>query len=504
MLAVFQFDAVGLPLLQRLLEEGRLPVLAGLRARGQWVDLETPATHFPASSYFTLYSGSRVADHGMYHAFQWSAGEQRVRWRGEFPGPIAVWERVAAAGKRTLVIDPYESLPPGRLNGIAVSGWQFLNVMSLHRWSVPGTADSELRRKFGRPQRLEEVFGRPTPRRLVALRRLLLEATERVVDAAEHLLRRDSYDLVWVSFLASHLGGHMFWNLSELDVDRLDDATRTLLEHALVDLYEQIDQSLGRVVAALPDDADIIVTSPLGMGENMIRVDLLPGMLEAMLAVNGTVPGKRAESRAERFLWRLRGAVPVEARARVAAALQGRLTRDLTMRLSTLGVDWTKTPAFVLPSDHFGQIRLNIRGRERDGIVEERDADALVDQIREGLLSFRDPDGEPSVADVVRTRDVVGEGKRLNFLPDVVVRWTDRPSSGVDGVSSPQFGDVRRVGTGSGRSGSHLPEACAVIVSSSSLAPHERPHVIDIAPTVCSALGVDPGDLPGSPLLASG
>src|SRR6185312_4754900 len=123
---------------------------------------------------------------------------------------------------------------------------------------------------------------------------------------------------------------------------------------------------------------------------NMSRVDLLPGMLEAVLSGNG---GARTQSRSERVLWSLRSAVPTGARAQVAALLHGPLTRSVTMKLSTIGVDWSKTPVFMLPSDHYAQLRLNVRGRERDGIVEPGDVDELVDRLREGLLTFREEDG---------------------------------------------------------------------------------------------------------------
>src|SRR4051794_29446517 len=124
MLAVFQFDAVSMPRIEQLLAEGRLPTLAELRSRGRWLDLTTPATHFPAGSYATLYSGVEVPEHGMYYAFQWSPSHQRVRWRGEFPQPLMVWERLAQAGKRTLVVDPYECLPPRVTEGVVLAGQQ--------------------------------------------------------------------------------------------------------------------------------------------------------------------------------------------------------------------------------------------------------------------------------------------------------------------------------------------------------------------------------------------
>ena len=499
MLAVFQFDAVSVPRLERLVEQGRLPKLAELRERGRWIDLDTTATSFPAAAYATLYSGVDVAEHGLYYAFQWSPRDQRVRWRGDFPQPLMVWERVARAGKRTLVVDPYECVEPRAANGIALAGCQFVNVMSLPRWSVPAGAARELDRLLGRPRTVNEVFGRPTVRSLVALRRRLLEATERVTEAALHLLRRETFDLAWINFLAGHLGGHMFWDLTQLENEPLDDATRLTLERALDDVYELMDSGVARISAEIPD-ADVVLTTPMGMGVNMSRVDLLPGMLEAVLATNGRA---RSESRAERFLWRLRGAVPTDARARVASALHGPLTRRLTMRLSSLGVDWSKTPVFMLPSDHFAQLRLNVRGRERDGIVDPSEADELLAHVREGLMSFREDDGTQSVAAVDRTRDVVAAGRFLDLLPDAVVKWSDAPSHGVARVVSPRYGEVRRPGSGTGRSGAHTPHAWALVVPSSlTHAGSPRPHVVDVAATVCAALGVEPDDLPGTPLLA--
>lgn len=500
MLAVFQFDAVSVPRIEDLLAAGRMPTLAQLRAQGRWLRLDTPATHFPAGSYASLYSGLDLPEHGLYYAFQWSPAHQRVRWRGEFPQPLMVWERLARARKRSLVVDPYECLPPKASDGVVVAGHQFANVMSLPRWSSPPALGKELDRLFGPPRMVNEVFGEPTIRSLLELRRRLLAATDRLPEVALHFLRRETFDLLWVNLLAGHLGGHMFWDLSQLHQERLDDTARTLLERTLDDLYEQMDRSMGRIVAEIPD-ADVVVTAPMGMGVNMSRVDLLPGMLEAVLSSNGEA---RTESRAERFLWGLRSRVPTGVRATAATALHGPLTRELTMRLSSLGVDWKKTPVFMLPSDHFGQLRLNIRGREREGIVDPGDADDLVARVREGLMSFREPDGEQTVVAVERTRDVVGEGNFLELLPDVVVRWSSRSSHGADRVTSPEHGEVRRPGRGTGRSGAHTPDAWALVVPRSLVvAEQERPHVRDIAATVCAALGVEAEDLRGRPLVAS-
>jgi predicted AlkP superfamily phosphohydrolase/phosphomutase len=167
------------------------------------------------------------------------------------------------------------------------------------------------------------------------------------------------------------------------------------------------------------------------------------------------------------------------------------------------GVDWGRTRAFALPGDHSGYIRLNLRGRERDGIVEPSEADALMDEIADGLATFRDPDGSPAVATTHRIAQQLGPGARLDRLPDLVVEWSDRPSFGVTGVSSPRFGHVARRGAGTFRSGNHTPHAWAVVVPGRSRAtqPSRPPRITDIAATACALLGADTTGLAGASLL---
>jgi predicted AlkP superfamily phosphohydrolase/phosphomutase len=498
LLAILHVDALSLPLLEQLVAEGRMPVFKGLRERGRWHTLETPATHLPAATYFSMYSGHDVGDHGLYFPFQWSASAQRLRYRLDFGSPTTVWERLAAERRRSLVIDPYELAPPTRLDGLAVSGWQMANILSLQRWSVPRGWHRAYQRRFGRGPSAQEVFGRRSVRMLFSMRGTLLRASARVARLATELLRRERFDLVSLTFLAPHHAGHVFWDVSQLEID---DAARARFEGTLPLMYEEADRALGQVVAALPDDSDLIVVSPLGMGPNRSRIDLLGEMLEAVLEDRRPNSGETRVQAGSR-IWRLRAAIPTSVRANAARALGGPLAREVTARLSTSGIDWRETRAFLLPSDENGLIQLNLRGRERDGIVNPAEAESLVGEITEGLLTFHELDGGRAVAGVDRATDVF-EGRRSGLLPDLIVRWPQTPSTGIEGVSSERFGDVRRLaGGGTGRNGGHTGEAWALVVPGvSKLREPSRPaRVVDIAATVYAAFGVD-GAPPGEPLL---
>ena len=502
MLVLLNFDAVSSPLVDRLVADGRLRAVAELLSRGRRVALETPATYFPAGTYPTLYTGLDLGEHGLYYPFQWDARAQRSRYAESFAAPSSVWERVGATGARALVVDPYEARPPSRLDGVFLSGWQFRNRVVLPARSRPPGAECALRRRFGRSPSIEEVFGPQSLATLRTMRRDLLAAPERVAQVAKHLLARERFDLVWLTFSAAHLVGHQFWDLSQLPERDRGQALEEGLDTTVADVYAKVDAAIAEVLGALPGDAAIVLFAALGMGPDTSRVDLLPGMLDAVLSQRADRPRRSRSPGAS--LWRLRAAVPTRARASVADRLPWSVVLDVTARLETRASDWSKVPAFVLPSDVVGYVRLNLRGRERDGVVEPAEAEGLRERIAEGLATFADPDGSPSIAEIRPCAEVVAEGPRSDALPDLLVRWSERPSAGLDRVLSPRFGEVLRPGGGSGRSGNHTADAWAVVVPGPGGRVDDRPcaHVVDIAATVCAAFGAEHGDLPGRSLLA--
>lgn len=501
MLAIVQFDAASARLLARLLGEGRLPNLAGLKDRGTWLELDAPATRFAAGAQHSLYSGHAITDHGLFYPFQWSASEQRARSMDDLYAPPSVWEQLGRTGGRTLAIDPYESRPPGgAAPGVQVCGWQLNDRVVLQRWDRPEGVHRRLRRAFGEPEVVDEVFGTHTVKEMLGLRRRVLGAPGRVADATALLLREASYDLSWVTFCAAHIAGHQFWDLSQLDPDQLDATSEHLLGTTLADVYVAVDAAIGRVVASLPAGTDLMVICPVGMDVNTSRADMLPEMLRAILE-----PGWAQSTAPTSGIWKLRAALPSGLRAKVAGALPEKVALDLTARLELRGFDWGMTRAFAHPAENQGYIRLNLRGRERDGIVDPANAPALMDELVEGIRTFTDLDGGQAVADVERVAERFGTGDRAHQLPDLVVHWTDRPATDLGGVRSERYGTILRHGVGSGRSGNHTAgDAWALLVPATATLTErtKAPRLEDIAATALALCGGDPTTTAGEPLLA--
>jgi predicted AlkP superfamily phosphohydrolase/phosphomutase len=237
------------------------------------------------------------------------------------------------------------------------------------------------------------------------------------------------------------------------------------------------------------------------MGPNNSRSHLLPPMLNAVLrdenqtSPHHSVPGSS--------LWQIRAAVPTGIRAWIARMMSDRLALEVAARLELRGVRWDRTQAFMVPNDDAGFLRLNLRGRERDGIVEPKEAETLLDKITTGLMTFRNSDGSQTIRKISRISALGYPGAFHDQLPDLLVQWNERPVPPLMGVQSARFGTIASPGWGTGRTGCHTGDAWALVLpGASKLRPPERtPHIVDIAPTICAVVGVEHESLSGEPFL---
>ncbi|MEQ1907502.1 MAG: hypothetical protein ABMA15_01680 [Vicinamibacterales bacterium] len=333
------------------------------------------------------------------------------------------------------------------------------------------------------------MFGLPDLAGLAQLRRALTGAPARLATASLDVLQGDPPDCLWINCCAMHVAGHQFYDLGLLP----DGDARRQLETTRLDVARAYDVMLGELLEVLPAGSDIIIFYAKGMGPSNGWVDLLPAMVTAVLG------GTRA---ADAPVSRFRQLVPRSLRSAVASLLSDDTALELTARLSTPRVDWTRTRAFVLPSDGPGFIRFNLQRRDRDGIVSEAERRELITEIREGLASFTDLDGEPCVQHVCEPEELYGSGPRLARFPDLLVFWNKKPTLLGSGVRSPRFGDFRRTGVSTGRSGNHCAGSMALLAPGRSrLNAPTRIEPEDIPATVLSALGLPHADLPGRSLL---
>lgn len=158
--------------------------------------------------------------------------------------------------------------------------------------------------------------------------------------------------------------------------------------------------------------------------------------------------------------------------------------------------------AFAIPSFEGGQIRINVEGREPNGMVKPSEYEAFCDELIEKLNTLQDArTGIKMVQDVIKTRKNPLEKNPRSHHADLIVIWQEEYLTDV--VESPEYG---RIGPFPPyRAGSHTPEAFILgagpdIPAGATL--ETKGHSLDVAPTVLDLMGVPiPEYMDGSPLL---
>jgi predicted AlkP superfamily phosphohydrolase/phosphomutase len=331
-----------------------------------------------------------------------------------------------------------------------------------------------------------------------------VETARLVGELGRSLMRKHAWDLAIVCFSSTHRGGHLLWD-RKVRKGRATGAQLDSIANALRDIYVACDAAVGRLVEEAGDDAAVMVFSLHGMGPNNDRTSLLPEMLARILAGSGSGDGP---VRRTRLADRLRNLVPGELRARVKQRLPQVIQDKLTLHWRSSGLDWSRTEAFVAFCDLDGYIRINLRGRERDGIVPVESYRPLCDRIADGLRTFRDADtGEPLVSEIGFAEQIFADGPMRRYLPDIVVRWNPTAAALHRRVVSDSFGSIAWPTPGRhplGRSGNHRRRGF-LIGAGGPFAGMQRPgdaHVLDLAPTALDLLGVQqPASFQGRSLL---
>ena len=482
--------------------EGRLPNLASLAERGRTLELETPAVDFAAGSFYSLYSGVELGDHGIFYPFQWSAPEQRAVYASALEAPPAVWERLAAAGRRTLAIDPYESRPPAVADGVFVCGWGLSDRVVLPRWSRPAPALRAFERRYGRAPDATETFGRPGPGRAP---RAAGEARRRA--RARRVARPPAARRAALRPLLADVRGRAPRRAPVLGPEPARPRTASAPATARSSSGRsptstpRSTRRSARSLEALPEGTDVIVTSPVGMERD--SSSRRPASRRCSSGCSPAAPRSEDGDAEGGAIWRLRAAVPAGLRRRVAAALPRRLALELTARLELRGIEWASTAAFAHPADNQGYVRLNLAGRERDGIVAPgRGRGRCSSGSPPGWRSSATPDGTPGrrrgrPAPATSTRERGRTGFRTSSSAGLRAPAARSSRSATGRCAGAAPAPAARATTPRA-----APGRCSRPGDGELVDPVRPPRLVDVAASVCAATGVGLDGLAGEPLLA--
>ena len=516
-------DGLEVTLAERLMAAGEMPALADLCRRAARFRLD----HGPAQRTGLAWE----------HVASGLSPEAGRRWAAVEFDPIAydAWQEGARfapwwAGldRRVVVFDaPYVDLSRAP-NTRGVVAW------GAHDPGTPKAARpldllAEFEDRFGAYPAAEWTYGMPFPSapRTQAMGESLSRALDTRSRGARWLATERLPD--WDLFLAvageAHGAIEGLWHGVDPAHPLHEHPSAAAASQALIEVHRALDRMLGELVAAA-DGSAIVAFAMGGMGPNYSDVPsmvLLPELLyreafgQPLLtlppewsAAPGGMPVLNGEQR-----WSLasRAWVPEPSKKEKSHPFARRLPEPIKAvlggirsavnahahphpaRKSRLGQPsvryrhhWPRMPAFALPSFYDGRIRINLKGRERDGIVDPSRHEETCRGLETLLRECRDPrTGEPVVDSFERasTRD---PRCLTGSEADVVIIWR-----GVfNALEHPRLGRIGPVPLR--RTGGHTGPHGAAYLVGTSLEPGDYGvrSSFDVVPTIARLLGAQP------------
>ena len=477
-------------LLHAWAQAGRLPALQRLLGQGCWGWLDTTAEQLHISAWPCIYTGATPGEHGVYFTFQPAPGVQGYqRFHAGLYGCPTFWQVADQAGRQCAVFDAPYTHPEDGFRGAFIYDWG-----TWAHYLKPGSVPS------GLLKRLEKACG-PYPLGSEAndlgfaplgatdTARRLVSSVQAKADAVCWLMREQPAELVFTVFGETHVAGHYCWS------DELAGEAGRAGASPMFTVYEALDRAIEQIRREAGEGATLVVISGDSVGPNNAGWHLLPdvlGRLGYLATPQAQREGEAVAVAAPKFdpVKALRDMLPKDLRQRIARMLPTALRDKLAQRVDTADIDWSRTRAYLLPTDLEGYVRVNLRGREPQGIVEPgAEYERVLAELTADLLALRDAQtGRPIVRDVIRATSAF-PGPRGAYLPDLIVRWD--PSAPITAATSPQIGTIASPSPDA-RPGTHRGPGF-VLAEGPGIAPgstlHEG-HILDFAPTLLARLGV--------------
>lgn len=497
---VIGFDMGDAALIRDWVAQGHLPNFASLIADGTWIDLGTTADVLHTSTWPSFATGNKPGKHGVYYPYQPSPGHQEAQLiQPDQYGSPTFWSRAEQGGARTIVYDVPETFPEPPFSGKAVfelGTWAWYGT----RKSVPSELLDEINSRFG-PHPLKMEAKRlglqfPNPR---VLERRLIKSIDYKRDSFLWLLEEGNWDLAITVFGETHPAGHYLWPRSAGATPDTNDPEFAAIRR----VYEAIDAAVGKIVESLPDHTSLLLVSGDGVMTNNCGWHLLPDVLTELGYSVPPSPEESGQKSRKLSLGSIKALMPKKVRRLIADSLPWWLRDKIGASINASRIDWARTRAFALPTDLEGCIRINLKGREPEGIVEPgEEYETLCRDIAADMRKLVNPDtGAHVVKDVWIVHEQF-EGPMADHLPDITITWhNDAP---ISALRSDTMGTV----TGESpdpRTGTHSTQGFSLAFGSRfSSGATAKGHITDLGPTALALLGLDSSGMDGASLDIAG
>src|SRR5919106_6662258 len=456
------WDGADWRILDPLLERGHLPNLRSLIDRGQKDVLRSTVPTHSWAAWPSFLTGVDPADHGVYDILETVPGTHKqypVTYRSVKERTFV--EDLSASGKIGVYADVPLMFPPPDIDGKILAG----GVLPKGRtYSQPADLPDELE-KAGVPWPINGMSWTTFRNRPEAYLDEALAITGKRIRATEWLMDNSDWDLmasVWVSVDRTQ---HALSNYVAPDHPDTARNEKTAIGAKVRDVYKQLDDAIGSFVSRTRPDDLILFISDHGF-QSVTRTIHMDHLLKKL----GFLEHSASNVVFGPMQWG-----PVRKVARKTYDLLG-LHGKVSLPQS---VNWAKTKAYTTIRSTGEGVSVNLADREIDGVVDPGDYEKVRDEVMDRLGSFVDPKTGAKPIKAIHKREELFKGEFADRAPDIMLI----PAEGYSlAHAKSALEDADWV------SGDHRLEGTIVAVGPNVKPFESQPALIDLAPTLVSAL----------------
>ncbi|GAB4533077.1 MAG: alkaline phosphatase family protein [Anaerolineales bacterium] len=485
---VIGLDGATLDLALPWMQQGYLPNLKRLVENGKAAQLQSVLPVISAAAWVTFMTGVNPGKHGVYDFVTRAPHSYKLipTSRRDIRVPT-LWQLLSNHGRRVFVMNVPLTYPPEPVNGIMISG---LGTPNLKTFTNPPELSDTLSKQGYRVNRRIFYSKQDKDGFLKDSQELIVHIT----NTACEFLAQNRWDFAMVVYRETDDVPHGFWH--DMDPTHPKHVPGSRYQHVIRDTYQALDQAIGKLLNAAGPETNVFVVSDHGFGPLYKDVFLnewlrQKGYLKMKSAYQAkSLVGKLGITRnnISRVL-RGMGLMSVERWIKdILGDKIGILPQDKWPDFHA-GIDWEHTLAYSRGFQ--GQIFINLKGRDPQGVVPIDDYNRLRDALINDLHTLRDPeDGQPVISKIY-TREMLYDGEYISSAPDLVLVMRDLAYTTRLGYELGQqpgqiFGESRVGETGGHRQNGLLIASGPDLNSAHNLAPDV--WLGDLAPTILHLL----------------
>lgn len=456
-------DATEPALIRRLIGQDEMPALKSLLAEGRWMRVQSPAHIGSGTVWPTFMTGKEPSAHGVYGEWCWQPETMSLfRFDGRNLKPF--WKTLSEKGISVGVLDPPFARFVGVTEGFEIIDWGAHDSLEGRVQAGPKeVADFLARQSEPHPFSSARPYNASAndSKELARLTSQCLKGVKLRGSLGKALLTRTRPDFALIVFPEIHHSAHHLWHPCGFDpVDAVG------VKPLLKGICSEVDRQIAILTEAAGSDHTVLVFSLHGMRPTAgVAAFLQPLLCEKGFARLADWKTQSWAERARSLIAAVKRHTPEALKKLYYNALTPNATKYLARPTMLPAYDWARTRAFSLPTDQHGWIRINLQGREREGIVSPEHYDDTCRQLEELMRSLSGEDGRSLVRQVIRTA-ANSEEARSSRLPDLVVHWADSAFA----TSSRIKGSEVKIQTiGKKFTGQHAPEGFCILSGRSDL-----------------------------------